>query len=101
MKTPSDTRASRASLAMAVFLSLQASHASADTSDVQQEKCYGITRAGMNDCATATASCAGSATRDNQPDAFIFLPKGLCTRITGASLTAGKSPAPTDNQPTE
>ncbi|KTD03773.1 signal peptide protein [Legionella geestiana] len=101
MKILNDTKAARASLAMAVFLSLAANPASADTSDVQQEKCYGISRAGMNDCATATASCAGSATRDNQPDAFIFLPKGLCTRITGASLTAGTSPASTDNKPTE
>lgn len=50
------------------------------------EKCYGISKAGMNDCATATASCAGSAKKDNQKDAFIFLPKGDCKKITGGSL---------------
>jgi uncharacterized membrane protein len=53
-----------------------------------QEKCYGIVKAGMNDCATKTASCASSATKDNQKDAFIFLPKGTCEKITGGSLTA-------------
>lgn len=51
-----------------------------------QEKCYGIVKAEMNDCQTATASCAGSATEDNQDDAFIFVPKGLCDKIVGGSL---------------
>jgi uncharacterized membrane protein len=50
------------------------------------EKCYGIVKAGMNDCATATQSCAGSATKDNQPDAFVFTPKGLCEKIVGGAL---------------
>ena len=52
------------------------------------EKCYGIVKAGMNDCATAKQSCAGSATKDSQPDAFIFLPKGACQKIVGGSLKA-------------
>lgn len=41
----------------------------------EMEKCYGITKAGMNDCATSGHSCAGSATQDKQPDAFIFFAK--------------------------
>jgi uncharacterized membrane protein len=52
------------------------------------EKCYGIAKMGSNDCATATASCAGSATKDQQPDAFLLVPKGLCDKIAGGSLTA-------------
>lgn len=55
------------------------------------EKCYGIVKAGKNDCATTTQSCASSATKDNQPDAFLFVPKGLCEKITGGSLTPKKS----------
>ena len=50
------------------------------------EKCYGIVKAGLNDCQTAGQSCAGSAKKDNQPDAFIFLPKGTCDKIVGSSL---------------
>lgn len=50
------------------------------------EKCYGIVKAGMNDCATVTASCASSATRDRQRDAFVFVPKGLCKKIAGGYL---------------
>lgn len=52
-----------------------------------QEKCYGISKMGMNDCQTKTASCAGSATKDKQADAFLFVPKGLCDKIVGGSLT--------------
>jgi uncharacterized membrane protein len=51
-----------------------------------QEKCYGISKAGMNDCASGVNSCSGSAIKDNQPDAWLFVPKGLCERITGGSL---------------
>lgn len=54
------------------------------------EKCYGIAKTGMNDCSTATNSCAGSSTKDKQADAFLLLPKGLCNKIVGGSTTAGK-----------
>lgn len=53
----------------------------------ENEKCYGIVKTGANDCQTSTAACAGSATKDKQGDAFIFLPKGTCTKIVGGSLT--------------
>jgi uncharacterized membrane protein len=55
----------------------------------KMEKCYGIVKTALNDCATATQSCAGSATKDKQPDAFIFLPKGTCNKIAGGSLLPG------------
>lgn len=53
------------------------------------EKCYGVAAAGKNDCQTASNSCAGTSEKDRQPDAFVTLPKGLCTKIAGGSLTAG------------
>ena len=49
------------------------------------EKCYGISKAGQNDCQTATHSCAGTATADNQADAWIYVPAGTCAKITGGS----------------
>lgn len=52
-----------------------------------QEKCYGVAAAGKNDCQTATNSCAGTAEKDRQPDAFVNLPKGLCGKLAGGSLT--------------
>ncbi len=54
------------------------------------EKCYGAVKAGKNDCQTATSACAGTAKKDNQKDAWLFLPKSSCEKIVGASLKAGK-----------
>lgn len=49
------------------------------------EKCYGIVKAGKNDCATVATSCAGTAKRDNQPDAWVYVPTGTCDKIVGGS----------------
>lgn len=49
------------------------------------EKCYGVTKAGKNDCQTANSACAGTSKHDAQKDAWIFLPKGTCDKIVGAS----------------
>ena len=50
------------------------------------EKCYGISKAGQNDCQTSTHSCAGTATRDTQGDAWVYLPAGSCAKVVGGSL---------------
>ena len=52
----------------------------------ENEKCFGIAAAGKNDCQTATSSCAGTATADNQGDAWIYVPAGTCEKIAGGSL---------------
>ncbi|WP_428771965.1 DUF2282 domain-containing protein [Vibrio sp.] len=49
----------------------------------EKEKCYGVAKAGKNDCATKTGSCAGTAKEDNQKDAFVVVPKGLCDKLAG------------------
>lgn len=49
------------------------------------EKCYGVAKAGRNDCFFAANSCAGTATQDDLPDAWIYVPKGTCEKITGGS----------------
>lgn len=53
-----------------------------------KEKCYGVVKAGQNDCATKTSSCVGSAAKDGQKDAFIALPKGLCGKLVNGSLSS-------------
>ncbi|KTD18759.1 signal peptide protein [Legionella lansingensis] len=55
------------------------------------EKCFGIAKAGKNDCQTSTHSCAGTATQDRQKDAFILVPKGVCSKIAGGSTTMPSS----------
>jgi uncharacterized membrane protein len=73
--------------AMIAFMTVSVTNSSiAAQVNQDTEKCYGIAKRASNDCATAKASCAGSATKDNQADAFLLLPKGLCEKIAGGSL---------------
>lgn len=57
------------------------------------EKCFGIAKAGKNDCQTASSACAGTSKQDRQPDAWIYLPKGSCERISGGSVKPKDSAA--------
>ena len=54
----------------------------------EMEKCFGIAKAGMNDCSSnkAAHSCAGQATRSNDPMDFVAVPKGTCNKIAGGTL---------------
>jgi len=54
----------------------------------EQEKCFGVSKAGKNDCATASSSCSGTATQDFQKDAWMYLPKGSCLKMAGGALAA-------------
>jgi len=45
-----------------------------------------VVKAGSNDCQTATSSCAGTSKRDDQADAWIYLPAGTCGKIAGGSI---------------
>ena len=50
------------------------------------EKCYGVVKAGKNDCQTNAHACAGQASKDGQGDSWIYVPKGTCEKIVGGSL---------------
>jgi uncharacterized membrane protein len=54
----------------------------------EHEKCFGIAKAGRNDCQTANSSCAGTSKRDKQGDAWIYVPKGTCARVVDGNLQA-------------
>lgn len=74
-----------AALAAALALSAGVSIAAADDhgkAKADQEKCYGVSKAGENACkAGAGTSCAGSSKIDYQGDAWKMVPKGTCTTI--------------------
>ena len=54
------------------------------------EKCYGVAKAGMNDCkAGEGTTCQGTSTMDGQKNAWILTPAGLCEKLVGGSLTEG------------
>ena len=58
--------------------------------DPSMERCYGIAKAGKNDCAGPGHVCAGLAKQDADPEEYVNVPKGTCERIVGGKL---KSPA--------
>ncbi|MCE5973838.1 DUF2282 domain-containing protein [Sinirhodobacter sp. WL0062] len=67
-----------ASLATALTLvAAQAAHA-----EGEMEKCYGVSMAGKNDCAAGPGTtCAGTATKDYQGNAWKYVPAGTCATI--------------------
>ena len=89
MTSKTVTKSVLAASALAFAIGMAAAPGVADAK-TKKEKCYGITKAGQNDCATATSSCAGSSKKDSQKDAYISLPKGTCEKIVGGSLTSAK-----------
>ena len=52
----------------------------------EAEKCYGIAKAGKNDCQTANSSCAGTSRRHGQGDAWLYVPKGTCEKLVSGSF---------------
>jgi uncharacterized membrane protein len=76
-------------MAVALSLALEASAQGgpAPTPKFDHEKCYGIAKAGKNDCAsTGNNSCGGSSKLNSDPKAWIYVPAGYCDRIVGGSL---------------
>ncbi len=57
----------------------------AHAADADKEKCFGVAKAGQNDCASATGShsCAGQAKKDNDPAEWKFVAKGTCAKLGG------------------
>lgn len=79
-----------ASTAMTAIAALLASSAQAqvhpEKPTYKYEKCYGIARAGQNDCFFAGNSCAGTSARDDDPQAWVYVPQGTCKKITRGTL---------------
>jgi uncharacterized membrane protein len=58
-----------------------------------KEKCFGIAKAGQNDCAnlSGTHSCAGLSKTDNAPDEWKYVAKGTCKNLKGMSEAEAKA----------
>ena len=56
----------------------------------EMEKCYGVVKAGKNDCAANGHACAGQAKTDRNGNEWLSVPKGTCERLVGGSLTPRK-----------
>ena len=78
-----------AALASALTPVLLSAQKPAPEPSFKAEKCYGIAKAGKNDCAsTGNNSCGGTSKVDRDPKAWIYVPDGYCERIVGGSKTA-------------
>jgi uncharacterized membrane protein len=83
--------ASAVAAALAMPLVANGQGAPAPKPSFESEKCYGIAKAGKNDCQTTNSSCAGTSKRDNQGDAWVYMPKGSCGKIVNGSLQPKKA----------
>jgi len=87
MSRPEKVRVALLSAAIAaVFAAESSAQAHPEKPTYKYEKCYGVAKAGMNDCFHAGNSCAGTAKSDGEPGAWVYLPQGTCKKIIGGSL---------------
>ena len=58
----------------------------------EKEKCYGIAKAGQNDCANlaGTHSCAGQAKVSDDKGEWKYVAKGTCVDMKGMSAVDAK-----------
>jgi uncharacterized membrane protein len=65
--------------------------------DKGKEKCYGIAKAGANDCAnlSGTHSCAGQSKTDNDAAEWKYVAKGTCKDMNGLTAEEAKAKAKT------
>lgn len=66
---------------------------SAAADEKAKEKCYGIAKAGQNDCAnlSGTHSCAGQSKEDNGAGEWKYVAKGTCKDMKGMTADEAKA----------
>jgi uncharacterized membrane protein len=74
-------------LASVLALGLLSASSAQAAEEKAKEKCFGIAKAGQNDCSnlSGTHSCAGQAKMDNGADEWKYVPKGTCKELGGKS----------------
>ena len=79
------------SLALATALgSVLAAGAATPAAAASKEKCYGVALAGENDCAAGPGTtCAGTAVRDYQGNAWKLVPAGTCSTTESKTSPTG------------
>ncbi|HEY4065629.1 MAG TPA: DUF2282 domain-containing protein [Burkholderiaceae bacterium] len=75
----------RSALASMLAFGAVAAQAAPVMADASKDKCFGIAKAGANDCASASGShsCAGTAKKDNDPGDWKYVEKGSCEKMGG------------------
>lgn len=80
-------------LASVLAIGLISGAQAADDKVKEKEKCYGIAKAGSNDCANLSGShsCAGQAKVAMGPDEWNYVTKGTCAQLGGKSFEDAKA----------
>ncbi len=62
------------------------------TAGTEKEKCFGVAKAGQNDCASVLGvhSCAGMSKKDKDPTEWKSVAKGTCTQAGGTTVAPKK-----------
>ena len=78
--------------AAASLMSLAMLTSPAMAQDAAKEKCFGIAKAGQNDCANLSGShsCAGQAKVDNDKGEWKYVAAGTCKSMNGMSMDEAK-----------
>jgi uncharacterized membrane protein len=71
------------SSALASLLAMGGAANAAAPAEGPLEHCFGVAKAGANDCATASHACAGSAKKDNDPTEWTYVARGTCEKMGG------------------
>lgn len=73
------------SLAVGTLVAMSSISTTAVAGKPGMEKCYGIVKAGKNDCGANGHSCAGQAAKDGDANEWILVPEGTCDKIVGSN----------------
>lgn len=64
--------------------------ASAPAAAAEKEKCFGVAKAGQNDCASGVHSCAGQSKVDMDKTEWKYVAAGTCKTMKGLSADEAK-----------
>ena len=90
MKTSTIAAASIASALALALASVAKAQTHPEKPTYKYEKCYGIARAGHNDCYTSTHACGNVSKKDADGESWMYVPSGTCLKIVGGSLAPKK-----------
>ncbi|ELX13112.1 hypothetical protein Jab_1c17330 [Janthinobacterium sp. HH01] len=81
-----------AALATVCAASVGTASAATASASAEKEKCFGIAKAGQNDCASANGShsCAGQSKTDNGATEWKYVAKGTCEKAGGKTAAPAK-----------
>jgi uncharacterized membrane protein len=93
-RTPTSMNIKNVTIAAAIGSLLAVGAANADQDPGKDDKvmCYGVAKAGKNDCATASHSCAGASKKDNDPAEWKYLPRAECEKAGGKVVSSDQKP---------